>query len=466
MADTVNKTSPWTNALGTLGGIASGLSSISGIGSAIQGIAGLFGDSAETQARKQMEMQKELLDYSNQLQVDQWNRENAYNAPIAQRKRLEAAGLNPLFNGIDGNTAGGLSSVSSPAAPDLSAIKNAETNQQRADQENALLTAQVSKTLAEADEARKRADWYETNQGVNNANTQANTKNTEQDTKNKEKEEKILDQRIEEGDLILARDRKTNQILLAPRKFVDENGNTYESTYMDEQANTELSTMNANLSLINQTIQEKKWNNDYLQKMSKTWEQEAIHRINMMKLTEAEKKAMIGQVTAMIGQICATTETIKFNLAFDKEWKSKFAWKQYELAGINNVLARKGIVGANNSNLAGIWAVDSARYGATAAHGYAQYWKNKAAQIEMDNLDQSINSANNAMGIVTGVITGRETILNGAVHRAEAESRMSESEYRKENLKSSTDYYQYKMSQGRYNGPVDVAYGSNGNWLF
>ena len=439
MADT--QTSPWTNALGALGDIGGLLSGVSGIGSAFKGLADLFGDSAETQARKQMEMQKELLDYSNQLQVDQWNRENAYNAPIAQRKRLEAAGLNPLFNGIDGNTAGGLSSVSSPSAPDLSAIKNAETNQQRADQENALLTAQVSKTLAEADEARKRADWYETNQGVNNANTQANTVNTEQDTDNKKKEGQILDQRIEQGDLILARDKKTNEILLAPRKFVDENGNTYESTVMDEKANIELNTLNGNLKIINETIQEKKWNNDYLAKMSTTWEQEAIHRINMMKITEAEKKTMIAQAKAMIGQICATTDSIRFNLAFDKEWKPKFAWKQYELAGINNVLARKGIVGANNNNLSGLWAIDSARYGASAARDYATFMHNKSAQIEMDNLDQSIQTVSNVSGIVTGVITGRESVLNGAVNRAESEART-------DNLKTSTDYYQYKMSYG------------------
>lgn len=73
----------------------------------------------------QMQNQKNLMQFGNDLQVAQWNRENAYNHPSAQLERLKQAGLNPLFHGLDGNAAGGLSAVSSPSAPDLGSILNA-----------------------------------------------------------------------------------------------------------------------------------------------------------------------------------------------------------------------------------------------------------------------------------------------------------------------------------------------------
>lgn len=38
---------------------------------------------------------KKLADYQYSKQLEQWNRENEYNSPVEQRKRLAAAGLNP-----------------------------------------------------------------------------------------------------------------------------------------------------------------------------------------------------------------------------------------------------------------------------------------------------------------------------------------------------------------------------------
>lgn len=55
---------------------------------------------------------KELVEQQNKLNIEQWNRENAYNAPIEQMRRLKAAGLNP--NLIYGNGAGSLISAPSP----------------------------------------------------------------------------------------------------------------------------------------------------------------------------------------------------------------------------------------------------------------------------------------------------------------------------------------------------------------
>lgn len=58
----------------------------------------------------------------NDWNLEQWNRENEYNSPAAQRARLEEAGYNPYMQGLAGNTAGtgvssaGVSGVGNPSA--------------------------------------------------------------------------------------------------------------------------------------------------------------------------------------------------------------------------------------------------------------------------------------------------------------------------------------------------------------
>lgn len=47
------------------------------------------------QQNRAFKMNKELAGYQNQLNIDQWNRENAYNSPLAQMNRYKQAGLNP-----------------------------------------------------------------------------------------------------------------------------------------------------------------------------------------------------------------------------------------------------------------------------------------------------------------------------------------------------------------------------------
>lgn len=55
-------------------------------------LSGLFGN---YQTKKRNKAQREMLEYQNQWNLEQWNRENAYNHPSAQMERLRAAGLNP-----------------------------------------------------------------------------------------------------------------------------------------------------------------------------------------------------------------------------------------------------------------------------------------------------------------------------------------------------------------------------------
>lgn len=94
--------------LGALGGLASGL------------ISSVTGNS---QLKKQLNFQREenertreynrqLAEQQNKWNIEQWNRENAYNTPEQMRARLEAAGYNP--NLAVGGLSGSLNAASSP----------------------------------------------------------------------------------------------------------------------------------------------------------------------------------------------------------------------------------------------------------------------------------------------------------------------------------------------------------------
>lgn len=77
-------------------------SGISALGSLV---GGLFGSSSSKSAAKaQLQAVREtnkanldLAKYQNEWNVAQWNRQNAYNTPAAQRQRYEEAGINPYF---------------------------------------------------------------------------------------------------------------------------------------------------------------------------------------------------------------------------------------------------------------------------------------------------------------------------------------------------------------------------------
>ena len=89
-----------------------GLASIAGSGIS-QMIAG-------DQAKEAFGRQKELMALQNQYAVQNWARENRYNSPVEQRKRLEAAGLNPDLmygSGGVGNQAGSIDAPGAPSAP-------------------------------------------------------------------------------------------------------------------------------------------------------------------------------------------------------------------------------------------------------------------------------------------------------------------------------------------------------------
>lgn len=72
---------------------------------------------AKRQQRRQNKLNKEMSKYQNTLSLEQWNRENEYNTPVAQMQRLKDAGVNPRIWWSNGTN----TSASSPnlSAPEL-----------------------------------------------------------------------------------------------------------------------------------------------------------------------------------------------------------------------------------------------------------------------------------------------------------------------------------------------------------
>lgn len=61
--------------------------------------------------------QKKLMDYQNQLNVQNWNMQNEYNTPVNQRSRLLDAGINPIFAQEGAAMVDGISPVGQASAP-------------------------------------------------------------------------------------------------------------------------------------------------------------------------------------------------------------------------------------------------------------------------------------------------------------------------------------------------------------
>lgn len=115
---------------------------------------------------RQIQGQRELAEYQNQWNLDQWNRENAYNDPSAQVARLKAAGINPYFqSGVSTGEAGSLQG-STPAQPSAIPMQEGHVNPidysmvsqgVQAFMNNQLLQTQIDRGAADAQIAEANA---------------------------------------------------------------------------------------------------------------------------------------------------------------------------------------------------------------------------------------------------------------------------------------------------------------------
>ena len=83
----------WSSIAGAVGSVLG-----AGIGGSLSNRAASTMANAQLQATRETNQNNLLLaQRQNDWNVDQWNRQNEYNTPLAQRQRYEAAGINPYF---------------------------------------------------------------------------------------------------------------------------------------------------------------------------------------------------------------------------------------------------------------------------------------------------------------------------------------------------------------------------------
>lgn len=152
--------------------IASGFGSLVGAFSSNKNI--------NKQIKAQQEENEKIRQYNlmlakqqNQWNLEQWNRENAYNDPSAQMSRLRAAGLNPDL--MYQNGASGLQAAASPAMTageaaqpvDMSAYRNRKTISDVIQQAQSTVLAEKQAKKLEADaEGQKLKNVEQDSQNV------------------------------------------------------------------------------------------------------------------------------------------------------------------------------------------------------------------------------------------------------------------------------------------------------------
>lgn len=146
----------------------SALNPLAVAGNVASGIFGLVGQSmqqgfAREESEKQRDWNEAIMDKQNEWTLEQWNRTNEYNSPLEQRKRLEEAGLNPLYFGLDGSSAGQVESAQA-LGYDRAALENMKNPLQAgieglmASKNIQLAQSQIEKTEAEKNQIEANTD--------------------------------------------------------------------------------------------------------------------------------------------------------------------------------------------------------------------------------------------------------------------------------------------------------------------
>lgn len=143
------------------GAIGTGLGSLlGGAGSSIG--AGIKNKNQYDYTRRLIQDQenswKVQADYANDIAIDNWNRQNAYNAPENQRKLYEAVGLNPalLYSGGASGVSGAGSIDATPSASMPGASFNAAGPEIQGDLVSRFLALRDAKATIDLKESQAR----------------------------------------------------------------------------------------------------------------------------------------------------------------------------------------------------------------------------------------------------------------------------------------------------------------------
>lgn len=232
--------------------------------SLLGGVFSYFGQKSANAAA--LQRMREQNDFAERM----WNEGNKYNTPYEQRKRYEAAGINPylaLGNIQAGNAQGSVTPA--PPAPvgnagaylgaGVAGAANAAVNTYL---QNQLISSEVEKNLAEADATRTDTPYIGRRNEADIASTEAGTENTRARTE--------LD--------------KVNTLVATANLDRLKQMTPIEIQLM--QANVENVTANTSLTKLQEKIQD--------------WEFKNIKPLEAMEL-----KARISQAHAMIGYLVA-----------------------------------------------------------------------------------------------------------------------------------------------------------------
>lgn len=112
---------------------------------------------------------EDMMRLQHQWDLEMWNKTNEYNKPINQLQRLQEAGLNPLYYGLDGSSAQGIQNAQALGyqIPNISAFANPvlqglQAEQARADIENTRADTALKSNQSESEIARKEQILAET----------------------------------------------------------------------------------------------------------------------------------------------------------------------------------------------------------------------------------------------------------------------------------------------------------------
>ena len=286
------------------------------IGSAINGLFGNYQVDKQLDAQRNeneaaFRRNKELAAIQNQYNIDQWNRENAYNTPTAQMKRLADAGLNPNLMYGQGNTGNaaqlsGSLSAGSPAVPtDMSPMGR-----------------KVSVIGSALDAEMKRAQ----------------IRNIDADTKNKSSENKILESDAAFRDALNAGqlDLQSVQIKGLSADIVKTDAETTEirQRVINLQTEADLTTqkikeVQASIALTNEKVRTEQLNRVLESQKAKALIQKMAHDMRM-----SEEQVKQGWINTFSNQTLSTsqadfydaqTNTFKFDLQERKDAKDDVA---------------------------------------------------------------------------------------------------------------------------------------------
>lgn len=160
--------------MGAIGWVKTGLGFVSGLAGNISANKNI--DKQITAQREENEKNREynlnLARLQNQWNIEQWNRENAYNTPAAQRARLAAAGMNPDLaygEGVSANIAASSPEMTAGAPSVPTDVSNLANKQTIGDAVRSAMQLRLVESQAKANDAgAKKTDQETKNLAVEN----------------------------------------------------------------------------------------------------------------------------------------------------------------------------------------------------------------------------------------------------------------------------------------------------------